>query len=97
MNADPRLETPRWSAAARGRAHHVRLCAGLLASAVLALVYLRWLLVPSRIGNPLLYGVLVVAELFNIVQAFGFWWTCLRRWRRPIRFPKASCGILFAT
>lgn len=37
--------------------------------------YLGWLLQPGRIGNPVLYGLLVVAEVFNIIQAFGFWWT----------------------
>jgi hypothetical protein len=34
---------------------------------------------------PVLYVLLVVAELFNAVQALGFWWTCSgeRRRRRP--------------
>lgn len=80
---DPRLEPPRWSAAAPGWRYHLRLCAGLGASAVLAVLYLRWLLVPGRIGNPILYSILVVAELFNIAQALGFWWTCSRRGQRP--------------
>lgn len=42
----------------------------------LAGLYFAWLLQPERIGNPVLYGVLVVAELFNLAQAIGFWWTC---------------------
>jgi cellulose synthase (UDP-forming) len=41
--------------------------------------YFVWLLQPSRVGNPVLYGLLVLAELFNLGQAAGFWWTCLRR------------------
>ena len=85
MNDDPRLDAVRWSAGPRGRAFHARLCAGLVASIVLAVVYLRWLLVPSRIGNPVLYGILVLAELFNIVQAIGFWWTCARKGPRRHR------------
>jgi cellulose synthase (UDP-forming) len=52
----------------------------------LALFYFSWLLDPSRIGNPLLYGLLVAAELFNLLQALGFWWTCsVQRGRRPLR------------
>ena len=30
-----------------------------------------------RVGNPWLYSALVMAELFNLVQALGFWWTLL--------------------
>src|SRR3954447_20909046 len=85
MTTDRRREPPRWSAASPGRAYDVRLCLGLVASAVLAMLYLRWLLVPSRVGNPGLYVALVAAELFNIVQAFGFWFTCVRRGRRRHR------------
>jgi cellulose synthase (UDP-forming) len=44
-------------------------------SCLLALWYFGWLLMPGRIGNPLLFGLLVVAELFNLAQAVGFWWT----------------------
>ena len=52
----------------------------------LALFYFGWLLQPGRIGNPLLYAALVVAELFNLLQAFGFWWTCSnQRGRPPLR------------
>ena len=52
----------------------------------LALVaYFRWLLQPDRVGNPVLFGLLLVAELFNVVQALGFWWTCLAGRRRRVR------------
>lgn len=52
--------------------------------------YFSWLLVPGRIGNPWLYGLLVVAELFNVVQALGFWWTLLhdRPSRRTVPPPR---------
>jgi cellulose synthase (UDP-forming) len=48
---------------------------------VAALVYLWWLLQPARIGFVPLFALLVVAELFNVTQALGFWWTCARRRR----------------
>ena len=82
---DPRLETPSWSA--RPAAQDSRRMRLMLAIALpLALFYFAWLLNPDRIGNPLLYGLLVAAELFNLVQAFGFWWTCShQRGRRPLR------------
>ena len=59
-------------------------------------LYFSWLLRPDRVGNPVLFAVLVVAELFNVVQALGFWWTCLaggagaRRHRRPPRSARSS-------
>jgi cellulose synthase (UDP-forming) len=83
---DPRLETPRWDAAAGDRPR-VRLltAVGLIG----AVVYFAWLLSPGRVGNPWLYGLLVAAELFNAVQAFGFWWTC---WRERDRRPRTWTG-----
>jgi cellulose synthase (UDP-forming) len=50
---------------------------GLLGLAAIV-SYLTWLLRPERIGNPVLFALLVVAELFNVVHAIGFWWTCTR-------------------
>lgn len=41
-----------------------------------AVWYFGWLLNPDRIGSAVLYGILIVAELFNFSQALGFWWTC---------------------
>jgi cellulose synthase (UDP-forming) len=38
--------------------------------------YFSWLFDPERIGQPVLYGLLIAAELFNVIQAVGFWWTC---------------------
>ncbi len=48
--------------------------------------YFGWLLNPARVGTPYLYGILIAAELFNLTQALGFWWTCANervRERRP--------------
>ena len=50
--------------------------------AVFSVWYFTWLLSPGRIGNPVLYGLLLAAELFNLVQAAGFWWT-ISRARKP--------------
>ena len=56
-------------------------------------LYFWWLLRPGRIGNPVLFGVLLVAELFNVVQALGFWWTCLSRRRRHRAAADASVAV----
>ena len=48
--------------------------------------YFTWLLSPGRIGNPVLYGLLLAAEIFNLVQAAGFWWT-ISRARQPRTTP----------
>ena len=80
-----RMDTPRWTARpAPGDRRRMRL---MMAVALpLALFYFAWLLEPERMGNPLLYGLLVVAELFNLVQALGFWWTAsVQRGRPPLR------------
>jgi cellulose synthase (UDP-forming) len=81
---DTRLRRPAWAPAGPSgmRRRWIRLL--LVATLPLALFYFAWLLQPGRVGHPLLYGLLVVAELFNACQAFGFWWTCARerRWRR---------------
>jgi cellulose synthase (UDP-forming) len=69
---DPRLLPPTWDA--RPGAHaatKVRLMA--LLALPLALWYFAWLLEPGRMGSPILYGILIAAEVFNLVQAVGFW------------------------
>jgi cellulose synthase (UDP-forming) len=80
---DPRLLPPRWSAATPGRRHRLRLRLGICVCLPLALFYFAWLLDPARIGNPVLYAVLIAAELFNLMQAIGFWWTCASERSRP--------------
>jgi cellulose synthase/poly-beta-1,6-N-acetylglucosamine synthase-like glycosyltransferase len=77
---DPRLRPPTWDAA---RSPHPVLVRALVCALVpLALFYFAWLLAPDRIGQPALYVLLVGAELFNAVQALGFWWTCAGERRR---------------
>jgi cellulose synthase (UDP-forming) len=75
-NGDVRLAPPRWRQPEEWRAAQAKLRLLAPASVVLALWYFDWLLRPERVGNPLLYGLLVLAEVFNLVQAVGFWWTC---------------------
>src|SRR5918995_3825796 len=81
---DPRLRPPAWDAAAPRRRRRLMVRLALCALAPLALFYFAWLLAPERVGHPLLYALLVAAELFNLAQAIGFWWTCAgERARRP--------------
>ena len=92
----PASTRPRWDAdATAGRARRVggRSPAGARQHDARWCCYFGWLLQPDRVGNPVLFGVLLAAELFNVVQALGFWWTCLggrRRRRRARRVPSTS-------
>lgn len=88
MSTDARLQPPRWNARATGSVRAIRLL--MVVAAPLALLYFTWLLQPERIGHPVLYGVLVAAELFNLVQATGFWWTTIRQRARPAIAPLAG-------
>ncbi len=83
LTSDPRLLPPAWSAASPGRRHRMRLRLFVLLCLPLALFYFAWLLDPARIGNPVLYALLIAAELFNLMQAIGFWWTCTSERSRP--------------
>lgn len=77
MSVDVRLREPHWDPRATGSARALRLF--MLVAFPLTLLYFTWLLQPQRIGQPVLYGILVAAELFNLVQAAGFWWTTARQ------------------
>ncbi len=72
-NIDPRLGIADWDPSVPAQRRVVRTV--VTVNAVLVAWYLTWLLVPGRVGNPVLYAVLVVAELYNVVQAAAFWWT----------------------
>jgi cellulose synthase (UDP-forming) len=82
---DVRLRRPLWNPLPQGMP--VRLRVSLLALLGLPFVawYLSWLLDADRIGQPVLYVLLIVAEGLNIIQALGFWWTCAHE---RIREPK---------
>jgi cellulose synthase (UDP-forming) len=78
---DPRFDAPRWSAA-EDRAATRRVRWSMAAGILLAIWYLGWLVNPDRIGHPVLFVVLISAELFNLIQAAGFWWTSSRQRHR---------------
>ena len=80
---DPRLDAPRWRGAGQWRRMDRRLLLLLPLNAILAFWYFEWLLRPERVGQPVLFGLLVTAELFNLLQAVGFWWTCRHGRDRP--------------
>jgi len=86
MTADTRTRPPIWDAEAPGAGRRRALRLLLVAMLPLAFFYFAWLLQGERVGHPALYGLLIGAELFNAVQALGFWWTCSRdrRRRRPV-------------
>ncbi|MHB8694968.1 MAG: glycosyl hydrolase family 8 [Solirubrobacteraceae bacterium] len=93
---DPRLRPARWQAQAAPRLRW-RLGAIVLINAVLAVFYFGWLLTPGRAGTPGLFALLLAAELFNLIQAIGFWWTVLgiRRYRaRPWEGEPATVDVL---
>jgi cellulose synthase (UDP-forming) len=59
----------------------------------LAVWYFSWLLNPERIGTPYLFGLLIAAEIFNLVQALGFWWTCANERVREPRAPSERVAV----
>jgi cellulose synthase (UDP-forming) len=59
----------------------------------LAVWYFSWLLNPERIGTPYLFGLLIAAEIFNLVQALGFWWTCANERVRKPRAPSQRVAV----
>jgi cellulose synthase (UDP-forming) len=59
----------------------------------MAVWYFGWLLNPDRIGNPILFGTLIAAELFNLIQALGFWWTCANERVRERKPPSERVAV----
>jgi cellulose synthase (UDP-forming) len=89
---DLRLDRVRWQPVSERRVvRRVRLL--VLANLVLAGWYFGWLVRPDRIGNPILFTLLMLAEAFNLVQALGFWWTVTRRQRRPMPEPWTASDV----
>jgi cellulose synthase (UDP-forming) len=89
---DVRLAEPTWEPNPPSTNVRVRTTLIALVGLVAVTAYLIWLLRPSRVGNPALFGVLIVAELFNVFQALGFWWTCVFVRRRPQRAGERTDG-----
>jgi cellulose synthase (UDP-forming) len=80
-----RLLPPTWDASPLGAPARRRSVAIALVGTIAVTAYLAWLLRPDRVGTPVLFAALVVAELFNVAQALGFWWTCVFTPRRRSR------------
>lgn len=76
------------------RRSYLRTCRILaVLSSAAALLYLKWLFFDARPENIVLFYLLVVAEVFNIAQAAGFWFTIWRqRWTEPPVPDFASSG-----
>ena len=70
---------------AERRAAYLRNCRALVVLCVITgAYYLWWLLFDARPANPVLYALLIGAELFNLVQAAGFWYTISNQtWTDP--------------
>ncbi len=83
---DVRLRQVTWAPVPSTVSVRTRTRIALILALPFAVWYFGWLLNPDRIGTPYLYALLIGAELFNMVQAFGFWWTCANervRERKP--------------
>ncbi len=90
--ADPRLAPIHWPMPdQRGARRRAFLMAVICA--VLAVWYLSWLLGGAHVGNPILFGLLIAAEGFNLIQAVGFWWTCSHQRMRPGRAPVGNEAV----
>jgi len=66
----------------RMHARYLRTCRLLIVACMLtAAFYLQWLLSAARPENAILFALLVGAEVFNVTQAAGFWYTAwMQRW-----------------
>lgn len=91
---DARLAPPRWAPQRLRRRARVELFVLTILSTAAMCWYIGWLLQPGRVGNPVLFGVLLAAEFFNLVQAIGFWWTCtLPKRRHRIRAAMRGAAV----
>jgi cellulose synthase (UDP-forming) len=87
QRTDPRLGPITWKGPGEWQGIQSKLRILFPLNVVLAWWYFDWLLRPSRVGNPVLFGLLAAAEIFNLVQAAGFWWTCWHGRDRPAPVP----------
>lgn len=78
-----------WSPAQAWRSTRAKVLLLLPLNVAFSIWYFTWLASPQRIGNAILYGLLLAAEVFNLAQAAGFWWTAVRAGAPPVT-PAAS-------
>jgi cellulose synthase (UDP-forming) len=90
---DVRLRRVNWQAVPSTFSvrHRIRLL--ILLGIPFAVWYFGWLLSPDRVGTSYLYGILIAAELFNLTQALGFWWTCANERVREKRPPTRRVSV----
>src|SRR4051794_10482644 len=91
---DLRFLKPDWSPRppAGGIAWRVRLLLAL--APPLAVWDFSWLLEPRRVGQPVLYGLLIAAEAVNLAQGLGFWWPWANeRVRERLPLPKGRPAV----
>jgi cellulose synthase (UDP-forming) len=96
---DPRFGDARWPLPNEAYARRLARLTALLAI-VFAGWYLTWLLRPQRVGMPVLFGLLIACEAFNLLQAIGFWWTCsFQRVRTAVTsvYPLAAVDVMIPT
>ena len=74
---DPRLKPCQWDPTKRVDEVKRKLLILVPANIVLTVWYFGWLCQPGRVGNPVLFALLLVCEVFNLTHALGFWWTAL--------------------
>jgi hypothetical protein len=79
---DPRLRACPWRPNDRLPEIRRKLFLLIPLNVILAAWYFGWLCRPGRVGNPILFGLLLLCELFNLTHGLGFWWTA-RRGRNP--------------
>jgi cellulose synthase (UDP-forming) len=90
--ADPRLGPIHWPMPDQRQARRRAMVMALICSG-LAVWYLSWLLGGAHVGTPALFGLLIAAESFNLIQAVGFWWTCSHQRMRPGRAPTGAEAV----
>ena len=81
MTAAPRR--PQWSPSEGWQATRRKILALIPLNVVFSVWYFTWLASPQRVGDVVLYALLLAAELFNLAQAAGFWWTAARAGAPP--------------
>ena len=90
---DVRLRRVTWQPVPRRWSVRRRVRILILLGVPCAVWYFGWLLNPDRVGTPYLYGILIAAELFNLIQALGFWWTVANERVREKRAPSRRVAV----
>jgi len=90
---DIRLRRPIWEPVPRTVSVRRRVRLMMLLGLPFAVWYFGWLLNPDRVGTPYLYAILIVAEIFNLTQALGFWWTCANERVRERKGPSEPVAV----